>query len=181
MSRIGKQPVQILEGVKVEIEDSKKIVISGPKGSLEQNIFAGFKISQDNQQIVIEKIDQTPLAKQQYGLLRSLVNNMVIGVSQGFSKVLEVKGVGFKANMEGKKLNLSLGYSHKIVFEPPEGIELKAENNIITVSGYDKQLVGEAAAQIRSYRKPEPYKGKGIKYSDEHIRRKVGKTGVKAT
>lgn len=179
MSRIGKQPVKILEGVKVEISP-KLILVTGPKGSLEQKIFPGFKVFEKENQIVIEKNSNSTLANQQYGLIRSLVNNMVIGVSQGFSKTLEINGVGFKASMEGKNLSLSLGFSHKITYNPPEGIEIKVEGNTITISGYDKQVVGEVAAQIRSYRKPEPYKGKGIRYQGEHVRRKVGKTGVKA-
>lgn len=179
MSRIGKQPIVIAEGLTVDI-GPRQIEISGPNGSLSQRIFTGFKITQKEGNLKITKIVDNVSTQEKYGLLRTLINNMVIGVSKGFSKTLEVKGVGYKAQMDGNSLSLSLGFSHKIVYNPPEGITLKVEGNKIIVSGFDKQAVGEVSARIRSIKKPEPYKGKGIKYSGEHIRRKVGKTGIKA-
>ncbi len=178
MSRIGKVPVTIPAGVTLEVKDGM-IVVTGSKGSLNQPLLQGFKIEeQDGLVAVVREVENSDTQKQ-FGLLRTLIANMVIGVSTGFEKTLEINGVGYRAAAEGRGVSLSLGYSHKISYLPPEGVELKVEGNKIIVSGYDKQLVGEAAAKIRSYRKPEPYKGKGIKYAGEHIRRKAGKTAAK--
>jgi large subunit ribosomal protein L6 len=177
MSRIGKQPVQIPEGVKAEVAD-KFVTATGPKGSLKTRILPGFEVkSEDNQLIVIQKT-ASPMTQKQFGLLRTLLFNMVIGVSEGFKKELEVNGVGFRVQMKGTTLVMNLGFSHPIEFTPEEGIEISVNQNIITVTGFDKQLVGKTAAQIRDFKKPEPYKGKGIRYIDEYVRRKAGKAAA---
>lgn len=155
------------------------IIVTGSKGSLSQPLLSGFKIDQQDGLVTVVREVENSDTQKQFGLLRTLIANMVIGVSTGFEKTLEINGVGYRAAAEGRGVSLSLGYSHKISYLPPEGVDLKVEGNKIIVSGYDKQLVGEAAAKIRSYRKPEPYKGKGIKYAGEHIRRKAGKTAAK--
>ncbi len=178
MSRIGKLPITIPAGVTLEVKDGV-VVVTGRKGSLSQSLFAGLTIKQDEGSVTVVREVENAETQKQFGLLRTLIANMVQGVSEGFSKTLEINGVGYRAAAEGKGVSLSLGYSHKISYQPPEGVELKVEGNTIIVSGYDKQQVGEAAAKIRSYRKPEPYKGKGIKYAGEHIRRKAGKTAAK--
>ncbi len=178
MSRIGKLPITIPAGVTLEVKDGQ-VIVTGPKGTLSQTIFAGFRVEQQDGAVTVVREVENADTQKQYGLLRTLIANMVQGVSQGFHKTLEINGVGYRAAAEGKGVSLSLGYSHKISYQPPEGVELKVEGNTITVSGHDKQLVGESAAKIRSYRKPEPYKGKGIKYAGEHIRRKAGKTAAK--
>jgi len=178
MSRIGKQPITVPAGVEVTITE-EQIMVKGPKGELTSKRLPGFKMEQAENVLTISKVEETPDTHKFYGLQRTLINNMVVGVSEGFSKVLEINGVGYRGTMEGKNLNLSLGFSHKVLFTPPEGVDIKVEGNTVTVSGYDKQKVGEAAAKIRSFRKPEPYKGKGIKYAGEHVRRKAGKTAAK--
>ncbi len=178
MSRIGKIPVSIPAGVTLEVKDGV-IVVTGSKGTLTQPLFDGFSIEQTEGSLTIVRTEENTETQKQFGLLRTLVANMIQGVSEGFSKTLEINGVGYRAAAEGRGVSLSLGYSHKISYLPPEGVDLKVEGNTIVVSGFDKQLVGEAAAKIRSYRKPEPYKGKGIKYAGEHIRRKAGKTAAK--
>jgi len=180
MSRIGRQPIIIPEAVEAKI-DTGKITVKGPKGELSQDIHRWVKIEQKDDQVVVSV--KNPEEKKQrslWGLFRRLVDNMVTGVSEGFSKQLEVNGVGYKAEVQGDILNLQLGYSHPIEYKISKGIEINVEKNIITVSGIDKQQVGQTAAEIRSLRKPEPYKGKGIKYVDEIIRRKVGKAAAKA-
>lgn len=179
MSRIGKLLITIPEQVELT-QEATTITAKGPKGELTERLLSGFELQiADNQATVIKKAE-TRLAQQQFGLMRTLVYNLVQGVSEGFSKQLEIQGVGYRVALKGKDLELSLGYSHPINFTPPEGIELKVEQNIITISGADKQLVGEVAANIREFRKPEPYKGKGIRYIDEVVRRKAGKTAAKA-
>ncbi len=178
MSRIGKLPITIPAGVTIELKDGL-VSVTGPKGTLSQTLFTGLTVSQDDGQITVVREVENPETQKQFGLLRTLIANMVQGVSEGFSKTLEINGVGYRAAAEGRGVSLSLGYSHKISYQPPEGVELKVEGNSIIVSGHDKQQVGEVAAKIRSYRKPEPYKGKGIKYAGEHIRRKAGKTAAK--
>lgn len=178
MSRIGRQPIAVPAGVTVEVNQGV-ITVTGPKGTLSQPLFAGFSITQAEGTLTVTKDVENTETQKQYGLIRTLIANMIQGTSEGFSKVLEINGVGYRAAAEGRGVSLSLGYSHKISFQPPEGVDLKVEGNQITVSGHNKQLVGEAAAKIRSYRKPEPYKGKGIKYAGEHIRRKAGKTAAK--
>ncbi len=178
MSRIGKLPITIPTGVTVELKDGC-VTVTGPKGTLSQPLFAGLTVQQADAQLTVVREVENAQTQKQFGLLRTLLANMVQGVSQGFSKTLEINGVGYRAAAEGRGVSLSLGYSHKISYQPPEGVDLKVEGNTIIVSGHDKQQVGEAAAKIRSYRKPEPYKGKGIKYAGEHIRRKAGKTAAK--
>lgn len=175
MSRIGKQPVIIPENVQIEIKDNL-IKVSGPKGNLEKELVPGVEVLKKDKEIVVSvqnKNDKEQRSK--WGLQRSLINSMVIGVVDGFSKQLEINGVGYKASIHGQKLLLNVGHSHSIEYDIKEGIEINIEKNIITVQGIDKQLVGQVASEIRAFRKPEPYKGKGIKYVDEVIRRKAGK------
>ena len=178
MSRIGKQPVNIASGVKITL-DGRNIKVEGPKGRLERTISDRVEVKMEADQLLVSPCDEKANALQ--GLTRSLIANMVDGVTTGFKKVLEINGVGYRAEMKGSTLNLSLGYSHPIEYPLPQGIdaEIDAKANTITVSGIDKELVGATAAKIRSFRQPEPYKGKGIKYLDERIIRKAGKTGAK--
>ncbi|MBI2797699.1 50S ribosomal protein L6 [Candidatus Saccharibacteria bacterium] len=178
MSRIGRQPIIIPEGVQVQIE-GRTVTVTGQRGSLTQQLLPGFEIEQKENRLELVQKVENPETLRNYGLLRSLIANMVTGVSEGFSKTLEIHGVGYRVQLKGSELVLSLGYSHPINYQAPAGIELKTEQNNIIVTGYDKQLVGEVAAQIREFRKPEPYKGKGIRYQGEHIRRKAGKTAAK--
>ncbi len=174
MSRIGKQPVKIPSGVTVDVKDDA-ITVNGSKGSLTQFTMPQVKVVQENDELVFQPNDDEARSKQ--GLMRTLVQNMVTGVSEGFEKKLEVNGVGFRVNLAGQDLKMYLGYSHEVVYKIPEGINVKVEQNIITVSGISRQQVGQVAAEIRSLKKPEPYKGKGIKYVDERIIRKSGKSG----
>jgi large subunit ribosomal protein L6 len=175
MSRIGQQPVTIPEQVKV-ISKGSKVVVKGPKGELEQKISKGIEVKIAGNQIKVERTKETKKVKSLHGLFRTLIFNMIKGVSQGFSKNLELHGTGYRASLEGGKLKILVGFSHPVFVEPPENIEFKVENNtLITVSGIDKQLVGQVAASIREIRKPEPYKGKGISYQGEKIKRKPGK------
>lgn len=174
MSRIGKQPIQIPENVEVKIiQDGIKV--KGPKGELNQSIPSQIEVALKEKELVVTPRQKTKETPALWGLFRSLIFNMVQGVSQGFEKKLEIEGVGYRASLQGNKLVLNLGFSHPIEIEAPEGIEFKVDKNIITVSGIDKQLVGQMAAKIRAQRKPEPYKGKGIHYLGEVIRRKAGK------
>ena len=178
MSRIGKMPIAIPAGVTVEVAENNTVTVKGPKGTLTRTLPAEMKISQDNGVITIERPNDLKREKSLHGLTRSLLNNMVVGVTNGFERKLEVNGVGYRAAKQGNKLVLTLGYSHPVEMEDPEGVETIVEDqNKITVKGIEKDKVGQLAAQIRAKRPPEPYKGKGIKYADEHIRRKVGKTG----
>lgn len=174
MSRIGKQPIIIPENVEVKITD-EQIAIKGPKGELTQSIPWQIKVVSEKRELIVTSRQKTKEASALWGLLRSLIFNMVKGVTEGFEKKLEVEGVGYRVSLQGNKLIFNLGFSHPIEIEAPEGIEFKVDKNIITVSGIDKQLVGQIAAKIRAFRKPEPYKGKGIHYLGEVIRRKVGK------
>jgi large subunit ribosomal protein L6 len=178
MSRIGRKPISVPTGVTVDI-DAQHVKVTGPKGTLELDLLPGISVKQEGEQLLVAKAEDTAQAMAAYGLMRTLVDNMVIGVSTGFTRALEINGVGFRAAVAGRQINLSLGFSHPVVFNLPDGVEAKVEKNVITLSGYDKQLVGQAAANIRSLKKPEPYKGKGIKYVEEHIRRKAGKTAAK--
>ncbi|NUM25026.1 MAG: 50S ribosomal protein L6 [Candidatus Buchananbacteria bacterium] len=179
MSRIGKQPITIPEGVEVKITNDL-ITVKGPKGQLTQTGNSLVKVEQkDNELLVTVNDPENKQQKSLWGLYQRLIANMVAGVTQGFSKKLEINGVGYKVALQGKHLNFQLGYSHPIDFPIPEGIEATVEKNVITISGSNKQLVGQTAADIRSLKKPEPYKGKGIKYSDEIIRRKAGKAAAK--
>lgn len=176
MSRVGKLPIQVPSGVTITVDDAA-ITVAGPKGTLSQFTIPGIGIEQKDGVLTVTRENDEAINRAKHGLMRSLVNNMVVGVTQGFSKKLEINGVGYRANMEGAKIKLQLGYSHDIFFTPPQGVQVSVEQNIITVSGISKQQVGQTAAEIRSFRKPEPYKGKGIKYEDERILRKSGKSG----
>ena len=177
MSRIGKVPVNIPDGVKVAL-DGQTVSVTGPKGSLSLDIKPEIEVKIEDSQVVVRKKGDSRSARELYGLTRTLIANMVEGVSKGFEKKLEIVGVGYRAAVQGKVLNLALGYSHPILYELPEGISVSVENQTqVTVSGIDKQLVGQVAAEIRAFRKPEPYKGKGVKYADEVIKRKAGKAG----
>ncbi len=179
MSRIGKLPIPIPDGVTASITDAR-IDVKGPKGTLGLDIPAGVTVTQTDQQLTVSvKQPDQQTQRALWGLIRVLVRNLVVGVSQGFTKQLEINGVGYRATVNGSNLVLNVGFSHPVDFTIPAGIDIKVEKNVIAVSGIDKQLVGETAAKIRSIRKPEPYKGKGIKYVDETIRRKAGKV-VKA-
>jgi len=179
MSRIGKMPIAIPAGVTVEIAENNKVTVKGPKGTLERVLPAEMEIKVEGAEVVVTRPNDLKKMKSLHGLTRTLVNNMVVGVTTGYEKKLEINGVGYKAAKAGKKLTLSLGYSHPVEMEDPEGVETVVEGNVITVKGIDKEKVGQFAAEIRDKRRPEPYKGKGIKYADEVIRRKVGKTGKK--
>lgn len=177
MSRIGKLPVTIPSGVEVKIGEGNLVTVKGPKGFLERKLSEEMVISIEDNEVIVTRPSDLKKHKSLHGLTRTLVNNMVEGVTKGFTKVLEINGVGYRAQKQGKKLILTLGYSHPVEMEDPEGIESTVEGNKITVSGISKEKVGQYAAEIRFKRPPEPYKGKGIKYSDEVIRRKEGKTG----
>ncbi len=180
MSRIGRMPIAIPAGVTVEIAENNKVTVKGPKGTLERVLAPEMEIKVEGAEIVVSRPNDLKRMKSLHGLTRTLINNMVIGVTAGYQKVLEINGVGYRAAKQGKTLTLNLGYSHPVEMVDPEGIETTVENQTkITVKGIDKEKVGQFAAEIRSKRGPEPYKGKGIKYADEVIRRKVGKTGKK--
>ena len=180
MSRIGRLPVVVPAGVTVEVKENNYVVVKGSKGTLERNLPVEMDIKVEDGQVVVTRPNDLKKMKALHGLTRTLIHNMVVGVSEGYQKVLEVNGVGYRAQKQGKKLVLSLGYSHPVEMEDPEGLETVLEGqNKITVKGIDKEKVGQYAAEIRDKRRPEPYKGKGIKYADEVIRRKVGKTGKK--
>ena len=179
MSRIGRMPIAIPAGVTVEIAENNKVTVKGPKGTLVKELPVEMEIKQEGDTIVVTRPNVLKRMKSLHGLTRTLINNMVVGVTAGYQKVLEVNGVGYRVSKAGNVLTLNLGYSHPVEMEDPEGIESKVEGNKITVSGIDKEKVGQYAAEIRDKRRPEPYKGKGIKYADEVIRRKVGKTGKK--
>ena len=178
MSRIGQLPVVVPSGVDVKIKGSH-VSVKGPKGELQHTFPAVMEISLDKGEVSVKRPTDEPSHRALHGMTRALINNMVVGVTTGFSKVLEVNGVGYRAELKGKNLVLNVGYSHPIEVEPPEGIEFEVDERTrqITVKGYDKQVVGHVTANIRKVRPPEPYKGKGIKYLDERIRRKAGKAG----
>tara|TARA_B100002051_G_scaffold274131_1_gene314487 strand:- start:4052 stop:4588 length:537 start_codon:yes stop_codon:yes gene_type:complete len=175
VSRIGNSPITIPEGVNIELNDDL-INISGVKGLQSCSIHPNIKVEVKENNILLDRIDNTSLSRSLHGTTRQILNNMVIGVSVGFEKELEIVGVGYQASLEGNRLRLQIGYSHDIYFDFPDGVSITAERTIIKVNGIDKQLVGSVAAKIRSFRKPEPYKGKGIRYKDEYIRIKQGKT-----
>ncbi len=180
MSRIGKMPIAIPAGVTVEVAENNKVTVKGPKGTLERVLAPELTIKMEDGHIVVERPNDLKRIKSLHGLTRTLLNNMVVGVTNGYEKVLEVNGVGYRAAKQGKTLALTLGYSHPVNMEDPDGIETVVDGqNKIIVKGIDKEKVGQYAAEIRDKRRPEPYKGKGIKYADEVIRRKVGKTGKK--
>ena len=179
MSRIGKLPVAVPAGVEVKIGEENLLTVKGPKGTLERKLSADMHIAMEDGQIVVTRPNDLKRNKALHGLTRTLIFNMIVGVTQGYEKTLEINGVGYRAAKQGKKLTLNLGYSHPVEMEDPEGIETKVDGNKIIVSGISKEKVGQFAAEIRDKRRPEPYKGKGIKYDTEVIRRKVGKTGKK--
>ena len=178
MSRIGKIPISIPQGVEVAIQGDY-ITISGKKGSLGHKIPTGISVIKSDKQLVVQKNQENRKANALYGLTRNLLANKIKGVTEGFEKRLELVGIGYRANIQGSTLNLSIGFSKPLQYTPPEGISLEVERNVlIRVAGIDKEKVGQVAAEIRSFKKPEPYLGKGIKYSDEKVRRKVGKSGA---
>ena len=179
MSRIGKMPIAIPAGVTVDIAENNTITVKGPKGTLTRALAPEMEIKLEGAEVIVNRPNDLKRNKSLHGLTRTLIHNMVVGVTQGYEKALEINGVGYKAAKEGKKLVLSLGYSHPVNMIDPEGIESTVDNNKIVVKGIDKEKVGQYAAEIRDKRRPEPYKGKGIKYVDEVIRRKAGKTGKK--
>lgn len=176
MSRIGKLPIDIPSGVTITV-DSDVIAVKGPKGELTVPHLSDVTVKQVENQIIVTRKDDERIAKAQHGLQRALLNNAVEGVTKGFEKKLEVNGVGFRVGMNGSDLEMSLGFSHPVKYKAPEGVQITTNKMEITVSGIDKQQVGQAAAEIRSLKKPEPYKGKGIKYAGEQILRKAGKAG----
>jgi len=179
MSRIGRLPVEIPAGVEVKVEAGNVITVKGPKGTLQRKLVDDMNIAVEGNHVVVTRPNDLKRSKSLHGLTRTLIANMVEGVTKGFEKSLEINGVGYRAAKSGKKLTLTLGYSHPVEMIDPEGIETVLDGNKITVKGIDKEKVGQFAAEIRTKRLPEPYKGKGIKYVDEVIRRKEGKTGKK--
>ena len=180
MSRIGRMPIAIPAGVTVEVAENNKVTVKGPKGTLERVLPSEMEIKVEGDQIVVSRPNDLKKMRSFHGLTRTLINNMVLGFTAGYEKKLEVNGVGYRASKSGKTLTLNLGYSHPVEMTDPDGIETVMEGqNVIIVKGIDKEKVGQFAAEIRDKRRPEPYKGKGIKYADETIRRKVGKTGKK--
>ena len=180
MSRIGRMPIAVPAGVTVEIAENNHVTVKGPKGTLERTLPSEMDIKLEGEEVVVTRPNDLKKMKSLHGLTRTLIHNMVVGVTEGYTKTLEVNGVGYRASKAGKKLTLNLGYSHPVEMEDPEGIEVTVDGqNLIIVKGIDKEKVGQYAAEIREKRAPEPYKGKGIKYVDEVIRRKVGKTGKK--
>ena len=179
MSRIGRMPIAIPAGVTVELAENNQVTVKGPKGTLSRVLPSEMEIKVEGSEVTVTRPNDLKKMKSLHGLTRTLINNMVVGVTDGYTKILEVNGVGYRAQKSGKKLTLHLGYSHPVEMEDPEGLEAVVEDNKIIVKGIDKEKVGQYAAEIRDKRRPEPYKGKGIKYADEVIRRKVGKTGKK--
>lgn len=176
MSRIGKLPIDIPSGVTITVEPDT-IIVAGSKGTLEQFTMPGITVKQEENQLIVSRADEQPGTRAKHGLMRSLINNMVEGVTKGFSKQLELNGVGYRVAMVGADLKLNIGLSHDVTFKIPPGVTASVEQNIMTISGISKQQVGQVAAQIRELKKPEPYKGKGIKYVGERIIRKSGKSG----
>lgn len=176
MSRVGKLPITIPSGVTITV-DSDAIRVSGAKGNLETPQLEGVTAKVEDGVLTVTRANDEPKIRAKHGLLRALINNMVVGVSQGFSKQLELNGVGFRVALAGTDLKFNIGFSHEVVYKLPAGVQATVEQNKITVSGIDKQQVGQVAAEIRALKKPEPYKGKGIKYIDERILRKSGKSG----
>ena len=181
MSRIGKLPITVPAGVTVKVDEENMVVVTGPKGTLSQQVNPAITVKQEGNILTVERPNDKKENRAMHGLYRTLINNMVVGVTDGFAKTLELVGTGYRAAAEGgKKLTINIGFSHPVIFEAPENISFETPNaNTIIVKGIDKQVVGALAADIRSIRKPEPYHGKGIKYVDEHVRRKEGKTGKK--
>ena len=179
MSRIGRMPIAIPAGVTVELAENNQVTVKGPKGTLSRVLPSEMEIKVEGSEVTVTRPNDLKKMKSLHGLTRTLIHNMVVGVTDGFTKELEVNGVGYRASKAGKKLTLNLGYSHPVEMIDPEGLSSAVDGNKIIVSGISKEKVGQYAAEIRDKRRPEPYKGKGIKYADEVIRRKVGKTGKK--
>ena len=180
MSRIGRAPIAVPAGVEVQIADGNVVTVKGPKGTLTQTLAAAMTIKQEGAEILVTRPNDEKMNRSLHGLTRTLLHNMIVGVTEGFKKELDVNGVGYRVAKEGNKLVMNIGYSHQVTMNEPEGITVEVPNpNKIVVSGADKQMVGQFAAEVREKRPPEPYKGKGIKYTDEVIRRKEGKTGAK--
>ena len=180
MSRIGRAPITVPAGVEVTLGENNVVTVKGAKGTLTQQFHANMNIALEGAELTVTRPNDLKENRALHGLTRTLINNMIVGVTEGYKKTLEVNGVGYRVTLEGNKLVMNLGYSHQVIMEAPAGITIEVPTpNQIIISGYDKQLVGQFAANVREERPPEPYKGKGIKYSDEVIRRKVGKTGVK--
>ncbi len=179
MSRIGRMPIAIPAGVTVEVAENNKVTVKGPKGTLERVLPSEMEIKAEGAEVVVSRPNDLKKMKSLHGLTRTLIHNMVVGVTEGFEKKLEIQGVGYNAQMQGKNLKLALGFSHPVIITPPEGITITTPSSVmILVSGADKEKVGQVAAEIRAWREPEPYKGKGIRYSGEYVRRKAGKTGA---
>lgn len=176
MSRIGKLPIPVPSGVTITV-DPDFVTVAGSKGTLKQFTMPGITVSVEGDQVVVTRATNEAPDRSKHGLMRTLVANMITGVSQGFSKKLEINGVGYRVNLQGADLKFNLGFSHDVIYKLPQGVTAVTEQNTITVSGIDKQQVGQVAAEIRALKKPEPYKGKGIKYADERILRKSGKSG----
>ena len=177
MSRIGKQPIPIPKGVTINI-DGQNISVKGAKGELSDEMPPEIKFEQEGEEIVVTRRNESRNARQRHGLVRTLIANMVEGVSNGYQKKLEIQGVGYRASLQGQKLVMALGYSHPVEFDPPEGIQFAVEGNTnVTITGIDKAVVGNTAATVRAARPPEPYKGKGVRYAGEQVRRKAGKAG----
>ncbi len=176
MSRIGKLPIKIPSGVTITI-DPDTITVNGSKGSLSQFTMPGITVKQEGDEVLVTRENDEPTNRSLHGLMRTLVSNMVVGVTEGFKKDLELQGVGYRVALAGQQLKLNLGFSHDVMFSIPQGITITVEQNNMTVSGISKQQVGQVAAEIRSFKKPEPYKGKGIRYVGEHVIRKSGKSG----
>lgn len=176
MSRIGKRPIKVPAGLTITV-DNDFVTVKGPKGELQQFTLPGINVAQDGDIINVTRIDDEPVHRAKHGLMRSLINNMIIGVTQGFSKKLEIHGVGYRVALAGNQLKMNLGFSHEVIYTLPDGISAQVEQNTITISGISKQQVGQVSAEIRALKKPEPYKGKGIRYEGEHIIRKSGKSG----
>lgn len=179
MSRIGRMPIAIPAGVTVDIAENNLVTVKGPKGTLSRELAPEMEIKVEGTEVIVSRPNDLKKMKSLHGLTRTLIHNMVIGVTEGYTKTLEIQGVGYRAEKSGKKLTLHLGYSHPVEMEDPEGLESKVDGMNIIVSGIDKEKVGQYAANIREKRQPEPYKGKGIRYADEHVRRLAGKTGKK--
>jgi large subunit ribosomal protein L6 len=175
MSRIGKKPITVPQGVKIAVEDNT-VKVEGPKGRLSQSIPSGLTVKMDGQVLTVDRSSDHRTVRALHGLVRSLLANMVHGVKDGFERKLDIVGIGYRAQLQGKNLQLALGYSHPVIFPIPDGVQAEVERQVsITLKGPDKALLGQLAAKLRALRKPDPYKGKGIKYAEEHIRRKVGK------
>ena len=178
MSRLGRKPIEVPKGVTVNAT-ATQVSVKGPKGELKRDLPSGVTVKVDKGQIVVTRADDSRDNRARHGLVRALVANMVNGVTTGFERKLEINGVGYRVEVAGQKLTFALGYSHPVVFELPKGLSAKVDKNVLTIAGIDREVIGEAAAKIREFRPPEPYKGKGVKYIEEHIRRKVGKAAAK--